>query len=311
MVSGYMPPGETRATDSKPGTSLVIAAYDMQRQLARTLRSLSPVMQTGVSGEDYELIVVDNGSPEPIDGDSCDSWGASVRWLRVDDAPPSPARALNAGIAEARAPLIGAMVDGARLASPGLLEHALVASLMHPRPVIATLGFHLGDEPQQRAVQAGYDEEVEAELLERAAWEQDGYRLFDISVPGLSSVGGWLNVPAESNALFMPAALWRELDGFDEAFRSPGGGLLNLDLFARACELSDSRLIILLGEATFHQVHGGATTNNPEARFPDLFSEYEEIRGRPYARPSPEPLFLGSLPSSSRAAFANSLRPRS
>jgi len=34
----------------------------MARELARTIKSFSPSMQQGVDAEDYELIVVDNGS---------------------------------------------------------------------------------------------------------------------------------------------------------------------------------------------------------------------------------------------------------
>lgn len=275
----------------------MLAAYDMPRQIERTVRSLSPSMQRDIGGDDYELIVVDNGSSRPPERDLCEAWGARLRWIRVDDAPPSPAMALNLGIAEARAPLVGAMVDGARMASPGLLTNALVASRAHSRPVVASLGFHLGREPQRQAVQAGYDENAETALLEAVGWEEDGYRLFDVSVPGLSSAGGWLEVPSESNALFMPAELWRELGGFDEEFRSPGGGLVNLDLFARACDLPGSCLIVLLGEGTFHQVHGGVSTNDPDASFSRLEVEYERLRGRPYERPSGEPLLIGSLPS--------------
>ncbi|HEX3174203.1 MAG TPA: glycosyltransferase family A protein [Solirubrobacterales bacterium] len=292
---------------AEPRLSLVIAAYDMPRQIERTVQSLSPPIQRGVEPGDYELIVVDNGSHRPIDRAACEAFGAQLRWIRIDEAPPSPARALNLGIEAARAPLIGAMIDGARMASPGIVEHALVAAGTYPRPVIATLGFHLGRRLQQQAVGAGYDEEAEAAMLDRLRWEEDGYRLFEASVPGVSSMGGWLAVPAESNALFMAAGMWGELGGFAEEFAAPGGGLVNLDLFARACALPGARLVMLLGEATFHQVHGGVSTSASDGRSDELQGEYERLRGRPYVRPSPEPLFLGSLQPPARAAFERSL----
>lgn len=277
-----------------PKLSLVIAAYDIPRQLTRTIQSLSPPLQRGVDPSQYELIVVDNGSEAPPDREACEAFGARLRWLRLDDAPPSPARALNLGIAAARAPLVGAMVDGARLASPRLLEQALLAARADPRPVIGTVGFHLGSEPQQQAVQAGYDEAAEAALLAEVEWTADGYRLFDVSVPGLSAGDDWLGVPTESNAIFMPTALWGELAGFDERFAAPGGGLVNLDLFDRACSLPDSRLIMLLGEATFHQVHGGVSTNSPEPRYAEFHAEYVRLRGHELAPPRVRPLHIGS-----------------
>ncbi len=295
-----------------PQVSLVIVAFDMARQIERTIQSLSPPLQTGIEAGEYELIVVDNGSRQPIDRERCEAFGAQLRWIRIEDAPASPAKALNRGIAAARAPLVGAMVDGARMASPGLLEHALIGSRTYGRAIVATLGFHLGHEPQQQAIQAGYDEAAEARLLERVGWEEDGYRLFEVSVPAISSSGGWLVVPAESNALFMLAEMWAELGGFDEGFGSPGGGLVNHDLFVRACELPRSELLMLLGEATFHQVHGGISTNELAVRMDDLYAEYEALRGRAFQRPTRQPLFLGRLRSSALEAFARSVRvPRS
>ena len=284
-----------------PKVTIVIAAYNMSREIVRTIRSLSPEMQRGVDADDYELIVVDNGSEEPIDRDACARFGARLRWIDVERPTPSPGPALNLGIARAQAPLVGAMVDGARLASPGMIRHALMASRIHPRAVIATLGFHLGHEPQQQSVASGYDEEAEDALLEEIDWTEDGYRLFDVSVLAGSSRGGWFRTPAESNALFMRAPLWKELGGYDERFSLPGGGLVNLDLFARACRLPRTRLVVLLGEATFHQVHGGASTNTADSRWDEYHEEYVRLSGHDFEVPSVPALYLGG-PGTHKAA---------
>lgn len=286
--------GERQLTSTQPKLSLVIAVYEMQREIERTILSLSPSMQRDIEADDYELIVVDNGSPTPLERDACEGSGAHLRWLRIDPASASPAAALNQGIEMAEAPLVGAMIDGARLATPGLLSAALDASLAHARGVIASLGFHLGPDLQSRSAAAGYDQQAEDELLEGIGWNEDGYRLFEIAVPAASSRRGWFEAPAESNALFMRRGLWRELGGFDEAFQSPGGGLVNLDLFARACSLADSQLVHLMGEGTFHQIHGGISTNAEDSNWERFNAEYTELRGEPAGFPAARPLIFGS-----------------
>ncbi|MGA9372139.1 MAG: hypothetical protein WBV53_09860 [Solirubrobacterales bacterium] len=276
-----------------PKLSLVIVAYEMPRAIVLTLQSLSPPIQRGIDPSDYELIVVDNGSSQPIDRAACERFGSQIRWIAMDEPSPSPAAAANRGIAGARAPRVGAMIDGARMASPGLLRNALLASHVCPRPAIATLAYHLGDRPQQEAVADGYDEATEEALLARANWTSDGYRLFDVAVLAPSSARGWSELPLESNAIFMPVELWRELGCFDESFGQPGGGLLNFDLFARACALPDSRIVLLLGEATFHQVHGGVSTNSAVSNWDTFHDEYVRLRGTEYQRPGVAPIYLG------------------
>jgi hypothetical protein len=39
----------------------------MARELPRTIRSLSPIMQRGIDPADVEVILIDNGSTEPFD----------------------------------------------------------------------------------------------------------------------------------------------------------------------------------------------------------------------------------------------------
>jgi glycosyltransferase involved in cell wall biosynthesis len=280
-----------------PKVSLIIAAFNMPRELPRTVRSLSPGMQHGVGACDYEIIVVDNGSTRRFDVDECRRWGADVRVLRIDPAlaSRSPVRALNAGIEQARGEVIGAMIDGARLASPGTVASALRAARIADRAVILTLGFHLGRKVQMQSVLEGYDAAEEDRVLEAVRWHEDGYRLFDVSVFAGSSRNGWFEPISESNALFMRRSLWEELGGFDERFESAGGGWVNLDTLARAVRLPDAVVVTLLGEGTFHQVHGGVATNAPDGTDLGFEAEYRRIRGDLYRRPEYHSLYLGRL----------------
>ena len=276
--------------------SVVICGHNMPRELPRTIRSLSPAMQKQVEGLSYELIVVDNGSTPPLPLDECGAWGADVRLIQIApaSASPSPVGGLNLGIEAARGDLIGAMIDGARLASPGLIAAAAQAAKSADRAVILTPGFHLGPSLQMHSIPRGYDQDEEDRLLAGSGWTEDGYRLFDLSVFSGSSRRGWFSPMSESNAIFMRRTLWTELGGFDERFQAPGGGLANLDLLARAVKLPGAVVITLLGEGTFHQVHGGVSTNSNGDIHPLFWAEYEAIRGAPFQAPSYRSRYLGS-----------------
>jgi hypothetical protein len=279
----------------QPRLSVVVVAYDMARELPRTLRSLAPRYQQGITADEYEVIVMDNGSPLAIEPGVFDAFAGSVRHVRVDDAPPGPQRAANLGIEMAQADLVGLLIDGARMASPGLLAHALQAARLSTRPVVATLGFHLGPVRHMDAATAGYDQAREDALLIETEWESDGYRLFEISTLAASSARGWFAPMGESNGLFMPNVMWQELGGLDERFALRGGGLANHDLYRRACALENAQLIVLLGEATFHQIHGGAATSG-RITWDEMQAEYVALRGTRYAPPETERTYFGSVP---------------
>jgi glycosyltransferase involved in cell wall biosynthesis len=174
-----------------PALSVVVVGYNMARELPRTIRSLSPALQRNISEQDYEILVVDNGSTSPPTPEDVRGWATNARLLAVEHPTKSPVPAINLGLSEARGDVAGVLIDGARMASPGLLAGALNASRLHPRTVVGTLAFHLGPDVQMRSVHAGYDRAVEDRLLETSRWEDDPYRLYDISVFAGSSGRGW------------------------------------------------------------------------------------------------------------------------
>jgi glycosyltransferase involved in cell wall biosynthesis len=295
------------STPRAPRLSVVLICYNMPREIPRTVRSLSAAMQTGIAEDDYEILLIDNGSTRPFDEDLCRALAPNLRVIHVPDAGPSPVAAINLGLAQARGELVGVFIDGARMASPGLLALALAAARSHERPVVGSLAFHLGPDVQFRSIAQGYDQRVEDELLAKSGWDADGYRLFDISVFAGSSQDGWFTIPAETNAVFLPRALWQELSGYDPGFVTPGGGLANLDLWARACHLPQSQVIMLLGEGTFHQIHGGIATNSTENKWNYFHEEYVRLRGRPYQRPRVPARYYGTLTHIPRASLQTSL----
>ena len=279
-----------------PKLSVVVVAYNMARELPRTIYSMSPAFQRGIDPCDYEVILIDNGSDEWVDSGALRRINPDLVVHRMIDASPSPVPAINFGMKLARGNLIGVCIDGARLVSPGLFAQALAASLQYPRPMIGTLAFHLGSQVQMESVRVGYNQAVEDDLLAQSGWEKDGYRLFSISVFAGSSAGGWFDTPAESNAVFLRSDHWQSLGGWDERFTSPGGGLANLDMWSRICADGAGQLIVLLGEGTFHQVHGGIATNSFDPPMAIFREEYENIRRKPYTRPIRTPIYFRTLP---------------
>ena len=289
-----------RRRQARPKFSFIVAAYDMRREIERTLDSLSRDYQRNADGIAYEVIVVENGSSDPLDAAAIESR-PDTRYLFVDTGSPSPVGALNQAAEMAQGEVIVLMVDGARMLSPGVVAWANRAYHAFEDPVVSVLGFHLGFEIQAKAAEKGYCQEVEDQLLDSIDWKEDGYRLFRISCLAGSAIGGWHFPAAESNCLFLPRKLYRSLGGFEERFQTPGGGLCNLDLYKRVVETPGQTLLNLHGEACFHQYHAGVTTGGKtegtRLTFDDLKGEYEEIYGVPYEVPQVMLTQFGHTPS--------------
>lgn len=281
------PPSPAAATTTK-GLSVVVVFYNMQREAARTLLSLTRSYQSGVDDIDYEVIAVENGSsPEQHLGeDYVRSFGPEFRYIDMGEtATASPVGALNAGIAAARGAAIALMIDGAHVLTPGVLRFGLDGLRTYAPALVGTQQWYVGPGQQPDAMLAGYDQQYEDGLFVQIDWPSDGYRLFDIG----HFVGDrdWLDGLWESNCLFVPRELIDQAGPFDESFSMPGGGYANLELYERLGSTPGVTSVTILGEGSFHQTHGGTTTNQPEvdARHGELASysdHFAELRGREY-----------------------------
>lgn len=284
--------------------SIIVIFHDMRREAERTLFSLCTEYQRDVDSEAYEVIAVDNSSAEPLTAEFVESYGPQFRLIRHETQSVSPVDAVNLGVAHARGDFVGIIVDGARMATPGLVSHSLRALGLFTSPVVYALSWHLGPDVQNKTVPDGYDQTVEDALLHECGWRENGYDLFGISTLAQSSWKGFIGgIPSEFSWVALPRNVFNALGGFDPRFQSPGGGLVNHHFRDRTVSRPDATVLALLGEGMFHQVHGGVATNVPVKDHPigQFRAEYKAITGEDYTpKPGPLPLYLGHLPQSAR-----------
>ncbi len=264
------------SSETTPRLSVVVVCYEMAAQIANTLRSLVPPYQRNIALSDYEIILIDNGSRAPLAA-AIQGLAPNLKYIYLapGEASPSPAAAVNLGVKHARGANVCLMIDGARLLTPRVLSGGVRLLTLAPAGMVEVRGWHLGPKWQPESVMEGYDIATERQLLESIVWPEHGYRLWEIAAPTPQVRSGYSACTSESNCIFMSRSLFTELSGYDERSRTAGGGLVNLDFFARAVARA-STVFTLLGEGNFHQVHGGAATG---LAVPDLETAISRWRG--------------------------------
>lgn len=288
----------TRAQSARPLLSVVVNFYNNRREARNSLYSLTRAYQQDAQDIPYEVIAVDNGSTAPLSDAEVRSFGPEFRYRFVPTASVSPVEAINQACHDAMGEQLLVMIDGAHILSPRIFRLVREAFERFASPFVATVPFYLGPTKQNLSVQAGYNQQVEDQLLDACGWKANGYQLYSVSASFADDSGGWYGQLFESCCFAISKADYLAMGGFDERFQSRGGGLANLDLFQRALIRHDLVYVVLVGEGTFHQVHGGVSTSAPMTQHPwdEFHDEFIRIRGHRFARVPRPPLFLGEVP---------------
>ncbi|MBN2707236.1 MAG: hypothetical protein JXR89_12465 [Deltaproteobacteria bacterium] len=264
--------------------TVIVVFFNMRREAERTLYTLTPAYQQEVDHRDYRVLVIDNGSEVPLGRPLVEGFGPNFFYHPVPTGEVSPVAVINQAVATAASELVMVMIDGAHMLSPGVIGNALAVARACSRPLVTVVGFHLGAENQNRSVSKGYNQAAEDELLRTVDWRENGYRLFALAGELSYDCAGWFGPLAESNCFLMRRADYLEIGGFDEGFTEVGGGLAILDFFRRALLREDFDYVVLLGEGSFHQFHGGVASNAPYADHPweRFHRQYQQLRGEDY-----------------------------
>ena len=82
----------------QPLLSVIVNVHNMEREAARTLFTLSTGYQRRVALSEYEVIVIDNGSRQPLDPAMVRGFGSNFRLVTHSRGLASPAAAINAAV---------------------------------------------------------------------------------------------------------------------------------------------------------------------------------------------------------------------
>ena len=107
--------------------SVVLCTHNPRRDYFE--RTLNALRRQTLPLDDWQFVLVDNASQDPVAGQMDLSWHASARLVREDKLGLTPARLR--GILEAGGELL-VFVDDDNLLEPDYLEHALQISRAHP-----------------------------------------------------------------------------------------------------------------------------------------------------------------------------------
>ncbi|MEV4352584.1 glycosyltransferase [Actinoplanes sp. NPDC049596] len=213
MVNGRSVPGnrwdllDGTEPEQPPAVSVIVVHYRQQAELDRTLAALR--RQTHPAGR-TEIIVVDDGSPEPP------SVPDGVRLLRQEDQGFRAAAARNLGAAAATGEVL-CFLDADTVPEPGYLTRMARLPTLAPEAVVVGRRRHA--ELAGLPVDAPVEEAGPAAELPEPQWLRDGYR----------QSRNLLDADDRSYRYVISAALacsrwfFERVGGFDEDFRTYGG----------------------------------------------------------------------------------------
>ena len=292
----------------KPKISVVVLVDRLQREMPRTLYSLSASYQQGVKSRDYEVIVVGNTTLETPRPDLVRDFGPNFHYAPHPGDVNSPTAALNFGISLARGRHVTMMTDGACILSPGVLRRNIAATRLAERPVVFTPAWQLSPDLQSQAVHKGTCPSADDRPLESVDWRDNGYRLFEISSPAGVCRDGWSGPILASQCITIQRQHYSELSGCLPSRQITGDSSARVDFLRRAIADPAGRAILILGEGTFRRYPSEVATNRGSGEQPsEQGAEHPRIGGEAFSAFTPQPILFGHMPAAARRFFEPAL----
>lgn len=226
-----------------------------------TLMSLGTDYQRQITAQEYEVVVVENASHRNLEPQAVAELPGNFHYFLREETGVSPVAAVNFAFQQCRGNNIGLILDGARLLTPNTLQQALTAFRYNHHALVMVPAYHIGHQEQELHATEDYNEESEQAFLQSLAWQEDGYRLFDHCCPSPGNRQGYLTPFMECCALFAHADHFKRINYADTRFDLKGGGSMNLHMFRSLGMDINIEPVVLVGEGSFHQIHGGVTTS--------------------------------------------------
>ena len=288
----------TSSPTSKPLISLVVVVYDMVAPAMNTLYSLSSNYQQDVSEDEYEVIIIENRSNNNLDPAAVAELGDNFHYHLRDEPGVSPVAAANEGLHLCRGQYIAMIIDGARMLTPRVVKWAKQAYRLSRDSLTMVPGYHIGDREQQLHDKTTYNQQTEQRWLDELNWKDEGYRLFQSCHPSPGNKYGFLHPFMECSCLFAHASHFKRINGINQQFDLSGGGSVNLHLLRSLGMHGQMQAVILAGEGSFHQLHGGVTTSSRADR-EDLLKKFSDqlnaLWDGQFHALRREPLLLGTV----------------
>ena len=204
-----------------------------------------------------------------------------------------------------RGEAIALMIDGAHVLTPGVLRYGMLGLRTYEPAIVATQQWYVGPGQQPDAMHAGYDQRLRGPAVRARSSGRSTATGCSRSATSSATATGSTGC-GRATASSCPARCSSRSAASTRASRCRAAATPTSTSTSGSARRPDVTVVTILGEGSFHQVHGGTTTNQarPRRARPSVLSSYREhfarARGRGLRGPRKPIHYVGSMPGAAR-----------